>query len=148
MLPEAVAENDDLLLLLGWEKAAAKRHTKLGDVEVVAGGGLSPDPLGFAVSASCHRGGKKLVVGSDSGEGFGLLADIAVERPGEMVAAALAACLDVQRQQGSEDRRQARARRTKVLTAEKIVALAAMPSPIERMAAMATPGDFEILRKA
>ena len=35
-----------------------------------------------------------------------------------------------------------------MLTIEKMVALAAMPSPMETMAARATPGDFEILRKA
>ena len=107
-LPQAVAENDDLLLFLGGEKAAAQRHAKLSDVEEVAGGGLSPDALGLAVAFATHRSGEQFVIGRDSGEGLRLLADIVVERPGEVIAAGLPARLHVERSQGSTGRRPAR----------------------------------------
>ncbi len=99
-LPQAVAEDYDLLLFFGWQKAAAERHTNLGDVEEVAGGGLPPDALWLTVSLAApnpgHGSGKQFVVSRDSGEGFGVVAHIEIERPGVVIAAALAACLHVQ----------------------------------------------------
>ena len=78
MLPETVAEDDDGGLVFGGEKASAEGHAELGDVEVVGGGGLSPDALGLAGAAD--GGGDELEVAGDSGEGFGLVAEVFVER--------------------------------------------------------------------
>src|SRR5580698_6899974 len=80
-LPEAVAEDDDLLALFAWEEATAEGHAKLRYVEIVRCGGLSPEALGFTFAAD--GGGHEFVVGGEAGEGFCLVAQIGVNGPGE-----------------------------------------------------------------
>jgi hypothetical protein len=85
MLPEAVTEDDDGEMLFIGRETAAEGHAEAGDVEIVGGGGLSPDALGFAGAAD--GGGNEFVVGGNAGEGFGVVADVGVDGIGEIVAA-------------------------------------------------------------
>lgn len=88
MLPEALAKDNDGEILFVGAEAAAEGHTEATDVEIVGGGGLSPDALGLAIAAD--GGGDEFIVGGDAGEGFGVVADVGVGGMGEIVAALVA----------------------------------------------------------
>ena len=88
MLPEALAKDDDGETLFVGDETSAEGHAEAGDVEIVRGGGLSPDALGFAVATD--RGGDEFEVGRDAREGFGVVANVGVDGIREIVAALLA----------------------------------------------------------
>jgi hypothetical protein len=83
--PQAVAEHDHGRAVLVTRKAAAERQGKSGNIEIVGGGRLTPDSL--RLSRAPNRGGDEVVISSDPGEGLGLVPHIAIDRPGEVVAA-------------------------------------------------------------
>ncbi len=55
------------------------------DIEEIGGGGLAPEALGIALAGD--GGGEEFVEAGDAREGFGVVANVSVERPGEVIAA-------------------------------------------------------------
>lgn len=86
--PDAVAKNDDGRVLLVRSKAAAQSESELRDVKEIGGSGLAPEALRIAVAG--NGGGEEFVETGDAGERFGVVADIGVERPREVIAAFVA----------------------------------------------------------
>jgi hypothetical protein len=83
-----LAKDDDGEMLLIGSEAAAEGHAEASDVEIVGGGGLSPDALGLAIAAD--GGGNEFEVGRDAGKRFGIVTNIRVGGMGKIVAALLA----------------------------------------------------------
>jgi hypothetical protein len=75
------------MLFVGGE-TAAEGHAETCDVEIVGGGGLSPDALGLA--GATDGGGDEFVIGGDAGEGFGVVANVDEGGMGEIVATLVA----------------------------------------------------------
>ena len=86
--PDTIAEDNDGRVLLVGTEATAESHAELGDVEEIGGGGLAPETLGIA--AAGNGGGEKFVESGDAGEGLGVVANVGIERPGEIVTAFVA----------------------------------------------------------
>jgi hypothetical protein len=93
--PDAIAEDDDGRVLFVGAESTAEGEGELGDVEEICGGGLAPEAFGIAVSGD--GGGEKFIETGDTGEGFGVVANVAIERPRE-VAAAFVAVRGVERE--------------------------------------------------
>jgi hypothetical protein len=88
VLPEAMTEDDDRHMPFVGGETAAAGHAGASDVEIVGGGGLSPDALRFA--GASDGGGNEFKIGSNAGKGFGVVANVGVDGIGEIVAALLA----------------------------------------------------------
>ena len=96
--PEAGAEYDCLLAFLVGGESAARDHGKLDDVEEVGGDGLAPDA--FRLSAACDGGWNEFIIGANAGERLCLIADVGIDRVGEVVAAPTAFVRGVESEQG------------------------------------------------
>jgi len=97
MLPESVPEDDDGEMLLISSETSAESHAQAGHIEIVGGGGLSPDALGFA--GATNGGGNEFVVGRNAGEGLGVVADVGEDGIGEIVAALVSIVCGVEAEQ-------------------------------------------------
>src|ERR1700732_5082842 len=82
--PDAMAEDDDGRILFVGAEAAAEGHGELRAVEEIGGSGLAPEALGIALAGDGGR--KEFVETGDAGEGFGIVANVGEEWPGEVVA--------------------------------------------------------------
>src|SRR5271165_6672967 len=76
--PNAVAEDNDRRVLFVVAESAAQRGSELRNVEEIRGGGLAPETLRIALAGD--GGGEKFIKAGNAGEGFGVVADVGVER--------------------------------------------------------------------